>query len=535
MKKTFLGLSFLMLFFSYSLQAQIYTNYSIEKSKTFKDKKKHSELVFTANDDNGGTVIVRMYYAGLITKSPKGYLIEYYDSDLNLVNDAEYEIDDSSIKNIFIKDQKLHLISYERDRKSNTNVYSVLSAPLSTMKFTEKELFSLSRKEVKKPFYFAIGAIPITNQGKIDHDPTGEVWLSDNKKFFVFNFDLKDDDNQTNRVLVYNDNLEKVFEHEFKSDLRDRLFSYNDIVVNDKDGTVYFLGKAYENDSKRKKKDGEANYHFKLYKLNKDGMQEANFDTAENFVVSMKLVHKKDQLVCVGFYSDKHDNRAKVGTVYYRLNPENLAVEKQKFNRFTEQFLIDKYGEKRGKRKKRKGKEKAEFTYRGIYINDVGDVIFSAEEYYVITSTVYGGMGASTTQTTYHFDDIFSCRMNPSGEMIWARNINKKQEAGTKSPYLSFTAMPFNNKTLIFLNAADKVKKMRDDRIRFKDKRAKKMNMYLVEIDMDGNFDYKKIIDNSESKVTYKVMHGISNKTGDKLIFEGSKGRKKKMVEISLN
>ncbi|SHI86066.1 hypothetical protein SAMN04488096_105134 [Mesonia phycicola] len=517
-------LSLVMLFLSISLSAQI-SPIQIQKSEIGKDQKKDTKLSFTADDGNGGFVSARMYYNG--SGKARGYYLEHYDASLELVKEYDYEIDHSSIKNLFIKDGQLHIIEYKRNREDKTNDYNLLSSSLADFKFTTKKIFSISRKKVKKPFYLPI-VFGITNASKIDHDPTGEVYLSDNRKFITFNFDIKDDKEETHLVKVYNNDLELVFENEFKQDgVKDAFFNYNSLTIDNNNGDVFFLGKQYE--GKARKKKGKANYKYKLYKLNAKGTKELSFNTEENFVGSMELINDDNNLVGVGFYSEKNDFRYK-GTVYYNINKENFSIQASSFNPFTKQFMIDKYGEKRGEKVSKKGKELSNLTYRGLHIDDNENVYFTAEEYFVQAhSTKYG------TTYTYHYNDILACKINSSGKMEWARNINKKQVTQGKAvDYYSYLSTVKDNRVIILLNGSDKVKKLKDDRIRFDDKRVKKLSLYLVEILPNGDFNYEQLVNNEESKVTYKVSEGVVTDDFNAVVLEGSKGKNTRMIKLTL-
>jgi hypothetical protein len=332
-------------------------------------------------------------------------------------------------------------------------------------------------------------------------------------------------------VKVFDTDLNPIFDKTFtQEEVKDNLFQYNSVTTDDTDGSVYFLGKLYE--SAKMKKKGKANYVYKLYKLNSNGVKEVSFKTDENFVGSMELISNKDNLVCVGFYSEKNDYRYK-GTVYYNVDKEDFSVKASGFNPFTEQFMIDKYGERKGKRKKGKGKELRDLSYRSLHIDEQGNAIFTAEEYYWVTSTSYGMNGAMTTSTTYYYNDILACKINSSGKMQWARNINKRQVTSGKGiDYYSYLSTIKDDKVLIFLNGSDKVKKLKDDRIRFDDKRVKKLSLYAIEILSNGEFNYKQVINNDESKVTYKVAEGVITDRKDAVIIEGDKGKKKRLAKL---
>lgn len=516
----------IMLFFSITLQAQI-SPIQVTKSKIEKDSKRDTELMFSADDGEGGFISARLYYGGLM-KLPKGYYIEHYDASLNLVAEYEYEIDESSIKNLFVKDSQIFLIEYKRNSDENTNDYNLLSSSISNLKFERKKIFSISRNDVKKPFYFAMGLI--SNSSQIDHDPTGEVYLSRNRNYIAFNFDIKDDKEETHLVKVYDNNLNLVFENEFKEEgVKDRLFSYNSITIDDKNGTAYFLGKLYESGQMKKK--GKANYIYKLYKLNSNGTQELSFDTGENFVGSMELINDEENLVCVGFYSEKNDHSYK-GTVYYNINKVKFDVNKSSFNPFTKQFMIDKYGEQRGTRKEEKGKELSHLIFKGIHIDNEENVFFNAEEHFITNIQGYNG----NSKTIYHYNDIFACKINSSGKMEWARNINKihSTSAAYTLDYYSYLSTIKDNRMIILLNGSDKVKKMKDDRIRFNNCPVKKLSLYAIEILPSGEFNYQQIINNDESRVSYKVSQGVISDNYDTVILEGNKGKKKRIVKLIL-
>ncbi|WP_152611398.1 hypothetical protein [Psychroserpens mesophilus] len=504
----------------------------IQKSVITKDKKKHSELVFSCSNDDGGVLIVRQFFGGLM-RMPKGYYLEYYDENLNLLANTEMEMDDSGIKNIFIKDNQVNIIEYRKNKDDKTNDYYILTADPSKLQFSDKKLFSIDRKDVKKPFFVGIGFIPISNMGQIDHDPTGEVQVSTNNEFIAFNFDIKDDKNETHQIIVYNSNWEKVIDETIKEDIRDKYFQYNSFSVSDIDGSVYYLGKAYKNDSFRDKVKGEINYNYIVYKVSASGASSSVFNTENHYIQSMSILLDGDKLYTLGSYSDKDSDDYK-GICYFKLNSETLNIENTTFNEFTEQFMIDKYGEKKGKRKKKKEKELPFLTYRDFIVDQNGDIYFNAEEFYITTHTSMGTNGSMRTYTVLHYDDIYACKLDSSGELQWIRTINKRQAtSGGLSSYLSFSSTVVNGNMYIFLNGADDVKKLKDDRIQFKQKKVKKLNLYVIEIQPDGTFNYDIIVDDKDSKMTYKTKYGVMSEDGNSILFEGNKKKDKQVLKLT--
>lgn len=251
--KKILALTLLLFAFSLSF-AQ---DFSVTKSSVFKDKKKNSYLSFALEADNGGIVTIREYHKGMFQKL-KGYYIQYFDAKLKLIKEVDYEVNNKRIENAFLKNGTLHLLEIESKKKEDEISINVSSASLENLSFSKKELLSFSEDNIKQ--YFGIVLFPFfINNGfnQIDGNHMGEIVFSENKKFFAINFDFKSKEKESHKIFVFNDNFEKVYDKLIVKDIKDKLFEYNSFEVDDEDGTTYFLGKAYENNSTKSKKKGK--------------------------------------------------------------------------------------------------------------------------------------------------------------------------------------------------------------------------------------------------------------------------------------
>ena len=97
-----------------------------------------------------------------------------------------------------------------------------------------------------------------------------------------------------------------------------------------------------------------------------------------------------------------------------------MEIKSKKFNPFTEQFLIDKYG-------KVKDKEIKYLVLKNVVVLPSGEIVFDAQEEYkeeIRTS------GTAHTSNKSHFDDIVNIKLDKSGDIIYARNINKRHLPG---------------------------------------------------------------------------------------------------------
>lgn len=506
-------------------------NFEITKGKIFKDKKKNSTLLFALNDENGGLVTIRSFYSGLLIKRLKGYYIQHFDADLNLKKEHILNVKENRIENAFIKNDQLHLIEFNQSKKNKLIIYSTLTTNLNTFNFTSKELLSISEENSKK--YFEIMVFPFfINNGlsQLDSDHMGSVSMSENNKFFAINFDIKNKEKETHKVFVYNDNFELVFEKLIVKKIKDRFFDYTTVEVDDTDGTLYFLGKSFENESRRKKKKGKSNYHFELSKIDANGEKTVSFKNPDKFISSLSLVKNKENLSCVGFYGNKDEGKLN-GVCMINIDAETFEVETKKFNPFSNTFLTDKYGDNERKKKRKSKKGLKNISYRSIEIQENGDLIISAEEDYITVHTTMGQNGAMSSYTIQHYDDIIALKLNKEGDLLWSRNINKAQTGYANS---SFTPISLNNKMYYFMNCSDNIKKLSADRIQFKQTSSKKSNLYVITLNNEGVFDYKKLIDDKVSKVFYKVNQGVIAPNGDEVILLGKKKKNSRIIKIKI-
>lgn len=521
----------LIVFAANFLSAQS-TDFKVTKSEIFKDKNTNSDLAFSASDDNGGIILLRHLYSKLGMNS-RGYVLEYYNENLKLVKQKEFEDKKSVIKGMYVKDNTLNLIECIINNKEETIEYNVIKSDLSSFKFTKENIFSIGKKNVTSPFAIGIGLFFFSNSSQIDHNPYGEVRISSSGKYIAFNFDIKNKKQETHRVLVYDNQLNKVYEQEFSEKVKDKYFKYNSFEVSDEDGTIYFLGKAYKNESFKDRVNDQINYTYKLYSINSSGINSKSFDTNDTFINSLEVLLNEKGLFCIGMYSEKNSSDFR-GFAYFKLDKNELTVKKSKTTPFSEQFMIDKYGEKKGKKKSDKQKELSDIVYRDFFITDNDEIYFNAEEFYITFTTSHGPNGQMTQRTVYHYNDIYSCKFNFEGDMLWMRTINKGQATSGLSDYLSFTSGVKNGKMYIFLNGDDDVKKLKDNRISFKQTKIKKMNLYVIEIEPNGEFNYKILINDKDSKVTYRTNGGLFSNKFSSIFLEGNKGRDKRIAKIKI-
>lgn len=527
MKKHFFAILVIALT-SFAVNAQDIPH-KIVKSEVFKDEFKYSSIELVDDDGSGGILIARTYQGGVFS-SGSGYYFEHYDSNMKLIKEYEYErvqkkADKKTVGDILgiiLDGQTVRLIDYVYSKTDKAFICSALSSDINNFNFTSQELFRVSAEEVKRPplvsfMGFGSGA------RNYDGDAGANMIINEDRSAFAITIDINDNKAETHKIYLFDKSLNKKIEHTFKRDIKDKKFIYENIDVSKDGNTLYLLGKVFTDEKKKKKEGGK--YQFELTKITKDSEKTQVFDTDEHFSNSLKIIIFEDRLTCIGFYSDRKDYRYK-GISYFELDPNTLDIKKSKFNPFTEQFIIDKYG-------KEKDKELKNLSFRKILITPDNEIIFNAEEFYITTTYVQNGMnGGGYTRTIYHYDDIVSAKINPSGEIAWARNINKRQATSGDDSFISYTSTIKDNDTYFFINTGEKVKKLKNDRIQFGQTSTKKSNLNVIRIKPNGDFDYQEILDDKVNEVPFMVSSGAI--TEKSVIFIGRKGKKKQLLKVTL-
>jgi hypothetical protein len=485
---------------------------TVQKSEIFQDVKNRSELVFAEEDGHGGLVSVRAFYSGL-SANISGYYLEHYDNQLKTLGKIELPHSEYQLKGLKVADGKIYLISVDSDKATKTWKVNLHTSDLNQLNFSQSALITREDIENNNSSFF--------NFNQKDSDAYNDVKFSRNKNFVCVSFDLKNKEQETHLIYVFDKDFKKTGEYVFTRDIKDRLFELDNIEVDDASGGVSLLAKVFENDSRMTKKENKSNYHYEIYYMLDDEKKELSFKSEDKFIGSLKSLGD-EKLSYIGFYSEMNDWRYK-GVCRFEIDPETLEITSKTFAPFTEQFIIDKYGEE-------KKKELKNLIYRSAFKLKNGDIILNAEEFFITTTySSFGGVG--TTAQINHYNDIVSLRIKEDGTLVWARNINKKQtfDSGKES----FSSFMSHDENYIFINASDQVRQLSNNRPFFKQERGNATNMYVIILDADGNLKFQRIIDGDVEQMPYAVARGVLTAKGDGLILIGRNFKNKQLIKIS--
>jgi len=553
--------------FLYFLSFFIYSQnipFSIKKSGLFQDDYKETAIVLAEKIDDNGFLLVRSYKKGGISPG-EGFYIEQYDTNLKLTKEFEYEMKHPNyqkynlVLSLFTLEKTVHIIEIYYDL--NLKSFVCLDNKVLNNNAIEKtELFRMSKEEMKgsfnlqKKFYARVDEIWTNdNSGTINAEDSNikrgtfldvflkgdsakdggngsdiTVVVNETKTAFTIAMDLNQKTSDGLRIYVFNSRLEKIIDNTFSKEIKDRNYIFQNIQVSNSGDAVYLLAKSYDKDLRNKKEGGK--YFYELTKIDAKNQLTKIIDPEQNFIGSLKTFFHNNDLVCLGFYSELTDYRYK-GICFFKFDNNSLELKKSKYNLFTEQFFFDKYG---------KNTEKAVkfLTFRKVFFNNNNEIILNAEEYDKTSRAgagagINGAMGPISSSTSYSFDDIVIAKLNYDGDMLWARNINKRQSTtDDDTSYLSYTSTVRNDKTYFFINTKDKIKKLTNDRIEFGQIRKNKSNLNVIEVNVAGDFDYQEILDDEQNEVPFMVSKGaIIDNT---VYFLGRKGKDKQLLKVTL-
>jgi hypothetical protein len=485
------------------LQAQKVAHTAV-KTPIFKDEYRGSSLVDVQDDGKGGSVIIRSQ-VGSFLPLPKGYIFEHYDAEMKKNKEYIYENKNSYVMGVVVNNGSIHVIDLQYNKQRKAYVWFASTASLTDFKFTQKELFEVAGKE----------AMLYAQNNRGGFDLCFSMVMSADKSAFGLIVNTKRTQ-EIRRIYVYDKDLNQKFMHNFDAGISSR--GLGEMSISPNGEAVYMLAKVATEETKDKDEGGK--YEYRLYSIDKDGYDEQSFGVDEHFVRFMHASIFEDKVICTGFFSDKKDKKAK-GICYFEMDPKTLEINKSKYSEFTPQFFADKYG-------RDTDKEVKFIDFKNLSKTVSGDYILFAEESYITTTKNYNSFSSTYVM---HYNDIVCARIDKEGNLIWARNINKKQSTSGDTSYLSYTPIVSGENAYFFINANSKVDSLTKDRIEFGQPLFKSWShLNIIEVTASGNFEYEEIDEDKEG-VPFMVNSGITTPSG--IYFLGRSGSEKQLLKVN--
>ncbi len=137
--------------------------------------------------------------------------------------------------------------------------------------------------------------------------------------------------------------------------------------------------------------------------------------------------------------------------------------------------------------------------------------------------------------TRYHHNDIVSAKLNATGDMLWARNINKTEVTQGDGAYTSYSAYTKDNDTYFFIStSSENPQQLSAERIMFKQGLSRNRNIFLIKLDEQGHMTYDKVIDDADARLPLMVSKPLIDNSADELLFYAKRGSKKQLIEVDV-
>ncbi|MGB7394546.1 MAG: hypothetical protein WA913_09150, partial [Pricia sp.] len=388
----------------------------------YSDRYKYSTVLSVDRSAKGENVLVRTYYGGF-PLHPKGHFIEIYDADLNLVKDFNYKHAGDHMVDGFVRNGQLYLLELVYNVKQEAYQYVVHQSPLHDFNFTQRVLLSVPSKEVANP-------LAVNKYGRsFGNGFSTAVHFNDARSAFAITVQHRERRDEKYSIYLFGTDLKQQIVYDFTAQATDKNYAFENIEVSRDLKTLYLMGKAFF--KKGRFEAQERRFQYELVRVGSTGHQIQEFNDTGRYPESLKPLLSNGKLRVVGFYADRKDNRYN-GLVYFDLEKNALNIKSKKYNPFSDQFMIDKFG-------REVDAELKNLIFKDIHVTPDNGILFSAEEYFVTKGEDISGGGTQITDR-YHYNDIVLAKLDVKGNMEWARNINKAEVTQGDASYASYTA-----------------------------------------------------------------------------------------------
>ncbi|MDT7828699.1 hypothetical protein RQM65_08490 [Pricia sp. S334] len=490
---------------------------SYELGENYSDRYKYSTLLTSDRTSADETVFVRTYYSGYPLR-PKGHFIEIYDAEMNLARDYNYKYAGNHMIDGFVKNGQLYLLELTYSTNQEAYQYVVHQSPLHEFRFTERLLLSVPSKEVANPL-----AVSKYNRSFGNGFSTA-VHFDKGRSAFAITVQHRERRNDKYHVYLFGTDLKQQFAYDFTTEIADKNYAFESIEVSKDLKTLYLTGKVFF--KKRRFEANERRFRYELVKIDNGGHRTQQFDDSGRFPESLKPVLSDRELKIVGFYADRKSKRYN-GLAYFRMDTNSLDITDRKYNPFSDRFMMDKFG-------REVDTELKNLVFKDVHITADNGILFSAEEYYMTQGRDISGGGTQITDR-YHYNDIVIAKLNASGAMEWARNINKAEVTQGDASYASYAAYGVADQMYFFINSGENPQTMSKERILFKQGYSRNPNMFVIKVDGEGNLSHKKLIDDKEIRLPIMVSRPLIDTSSDNLLFYAKRGKRKQLVRVLVN
>ena len=455
------------------------------------------------SDNLGGFFMVKMNSQGAPVQKPKSYSIYHYDENLKLKSETEYLMKENSafLGGVFISEGKINIIHKVNSKAAKKSYdFEVITSNFDSNEFSKNTLITLT----KKSSFFR----PSQENALISSSSPSGIFTSENQKFFSIVTKNTEKNNHKFTFHVFNHKLAKIYQNNFTLEGKDSKVSK--IKVNDKTGIL--LVDCYTLKGKKAT-------NSRLIKISKEDVIDLKIPNEFMYGYLHEISLSKEKFAVVSLASKNEGEILGISINLYKNSGELISSN---FNKFSDQFIIDKY-------KKLVALKSKKVIYRLNFVEFDSDnnIYFAAQEFtrpssMTMQNSVTGSYNSFNIPAVY--DDILIGKISSTGELIFTRNIKNKMGK------VNFEV--FDDKFVVIAKgttSSEKSKKFGD---------TTKPSLYHLEINNSGEItstkklvDYKKLEAPLNPNTNFKSIQSDNQKL---LITRlGEEKNKRQYIKIS--
>ena len=482
----------------------------------YNDRYKYSRLLALEKDGSGGYVGVRQYFQGLILK-PRGYFIERYNADMELVSEYNYKTKGVDFVDAYMHNGQLNLLFLTYDYERMRYTYTMHRSAIDPYSFKEYPLLHIRSEQVRNPLD------EDHYHRKFKRGLSTAVFFDANHQGFVIHVQQKKGKMEQHKLHYFAADLTKLWERDYSDLTEKKNYAFEQLALGKMPGEIYLVGKAHF--KKKRFQAKERKFQYEMLRFSQNGIDSLVFDQGKMHSEGLYPMIFNDRIVCLGFYADRPDKRFN-GLSFFEIDPLTMQITASKYNAFTEQFMDDKFG--RGDEQSIKN-----LVFKGACQDAEGNFLFHAEEYFVTQSFHDTGAGRRVMVDRFHHNDIISAKLSAKGDMLWARNINKAEVTQNDGAYASYGSYQKDGNTYFFISSAlESPQLIANERLIFKQGLSRNRNLFVICLDQEGALKYEKVIDGAEARLPLMVSKPLDLEDKSHLLFYAKRGSKKQLVML---
>ena len=215
-------------FFTYAQKMPV----SYDFGEKFSDRYRYSNLLVIDDDGSGGYILVRSYFQGLILK-PKGYFIEHYNSDLELVGEYNYKLKGLQFVDGFFKNGRLNLLFLNYDFDREQYEYWAHSSPIEYFNFEARKLLTIQSKAVNGAFgknYY---------NRDFSNGFSTTMLFNQEKSGFIISTHHKKGKSNKHTIHLFDDALNKRGEFDFSNEIEEKNYAFENVAMSKNLDEIY--------------------------------------------------------------------------------------------------------------------------------------------------------------------------------------------------------------------------------------------------------------------------------------------------------